>query len=411
MTGADLVVYADELLTCSPGNSLKRGGAMMDVGLVRNGAVVVSDGRILEIGDASSIRGRYMAEKTVETIMAMPCLVDAHTHPIFAGSRIHEYEMRAQGASYLEIMESGGGIAGTVRATRKASDEELFNSMYERLTRMLKHGTGWVEAKSGYGLSLEEELRQLRIIRRVGESHPVGVVSTFLGAHAVPEEYAGKRGKYVDLVCNGMIPAVAEEGLADFVDVFCEDGAFDFDETERIFNAAIDKGLKIRIHSEQFKSSGASLKAAMMGAYSCDHLLGLSVEDAKRIADYDTVCMFLPSSEFFLNTRKYGLMREAIDCGAAVGLATDFNAGSCLSESLPMTMSIAVIQMKIHPEEAVLAATSNAAWSIGKGAVAGCLEPGRPADILCVDCGYREWLYHFGVNMISGVVKGGKLYV
>lgn len=414
MKKASLIVAAEELVTCSPGGGIRRLGAMSDIGLVHNGAVAVIDGIIDAVGEESEILSSYETEQLVRAKSAVPALVDAHTHPLFAGSRINEYEMRANGSSYLDIMNMGGGIAGTVRNTRNASSEELLKLLLERLDRMLKCGTGTIEAKSGYGLSLDEELRELRIIKQASLIHPMDIVPTLLGAHAVPKEYAYSlrdRRKYIDIVKNEMIPAAAEEGLAEFADVFCEEGAFSISETEEIMDAAMARGLKTRIHSEQFKSSGASLRAAAKGACSCDHLLGLSVEDIRKIRDYDTVCMFLPSSEFFLNVRNYGKMREAIDEGAAVGLATDFNAGSCLSESLPMTMSIAVIQMRIKPEEAILASTVNPACSIGRGDSAGSIERGRQADIICLGCGYREWLYHFGVNMITDVIKKGKVYV
>ncbi len=411
MKNVDLIVFADSLITCPSGEGPKRGEEIRNIGIVSDGAVAVNEGIIEDIGSSSEILSKYSSSNIIKSKLILPSLVDAHTHPVFAGSRINEYALRSKGASYLEIMRAGGGISGTVKSSVKASTEELLQLLLKRLDRMFMHGTGCIEAKSGYGLSAKEEIRQLEVLKQASSIHPMDIVPTFLGAHALPEEYASRRDYYVDLVIKDMIPEVAERNLAVFADVFCEQGAFTMEETEKIFSAAIEHGLKIRVHSEQFNSSGASLKFAKMGAYSCDHLLRLSIDDIKEIAKYDTVCMFLPSSEFFLNVRDYGLMREAIDLGAAVGLATDFNAGSCLSESLPMTMSIAVIQMKVTPEEAISASTVNAAFSVGKHKEAGTLTKGRKADMISVNCGdYKEWLYHFGVNMVDKVIKNGVVY-
>ncbi len=405
---ADFILYANQLLTCSPGGSIRRGQAMSDVGLIEGGAVAVADGKVVAVGTASEIDLQYSSEIKLSYGVIMPSLVDAHTHPVFAGSRVDEYIMKANGATYMEILENGGGILSTVRATRRTGTDELLELALSRLDRMLSHGTSLIEAKSGYGLSVDEELRHLRLLKRLKELHPMEIISTFLGAHAVPEEYKGKREDYVSLVCDEMLPRIASENLADFVDVFCEEGAFSLDETARIIEAAKKFGLPSRIHAEQFNSLGGALMSAKMGAFSCDHLLMLSLSDIEELARLDTVCIFLPGSEFFLNIRDYGPARSAIDKGVPVAIATDFNAGSCLSESLPVAMSIAVLQMQFLPEEAIISATVNAAASLGRADVAGSIEKGRSADFLCIDCDdYRQWLYHFGVNMTAAVFKKG----
>lgn len=405
---ADLIVFADELMTCAGEGDLRRGGAFGDAGLVKKGMVAVKDGAVLYAGPADGAHFDCDEDNTLYGRLVTPGLIDSHTHPIFAGSRVKEYMLRSQGASYLEILAQGGGILSTVEATGAASDDALYANTMENFDRMLSHGTTSAEAKSGYGLSYEQELRLLRILRLAAENHPLEVVNTFLGAHAVPVSHAADRAGYVDLVCREMIPRVAREGLAEFADVFCEEGAFTLDETGRIFETALQYGLGIRIHSEQFHSSGSAVMAARMGARSCDHMLHVSDGDIEILAGLNTVCTFLPGVELSLNSGDYGPGRKAADAGVPVAVATDFNAGSCLSESMPMAMSLAVLAMKFLPQEALNAATVNAAYALGMEKRAGTLEPGKQADLVIWDCGdFQSWLYHFGVNMAQTVVKKG----
>jgi imidazolonepropionase len=409
---ADLIVTARQVVTCAPGSAVKRGPAMKDVGVIRKGALAVQGGTIVAVGSRDEVLRTWECpgEKLFEAPAAIivPGLVDAHTHPIFAGSRIDEYMERARGATYLEIHQKGGGIMSTVRATRAATDEELKMKTEKNLTRMFFHGTTTAEAKSGYGLSTEDELRSLRILKKIQQEHPLEIATTFLGAHTIPEEHKSSRDDYVRKVRDEMLPLVAQEGLAEFMDVFCEEGAFTMEETRSLLEGAKSLGLGLRIHAEQFSSRGSAVMAARLGALSCDHLLKLSPDDIAILKDLGTVAIFMPGTELFLGIKDYGPAREAISAGVAVALGTDFNAGSCLSESMPMAMSLAILAMKLEPSEALNAATVNAAHSLARGARIGSLEPGKQADFLLVDIeDYREWLYHFGVNLVAMVIKKG----
>ncbi|MGV8123455.1 MAG: imidazolonepropionase [Candidatus Xenobiia bacterium LiM19] len=413
---ADLIITAGQVITCAPGGSPKRGASMKEVGLMSPCTVAITGESVLDIGSPEVIERDYTCDDAhridVPEGIVLPGLVDAHTHPIFAGSRINEYVMRARGATYLEIAEAGGGILSTVRATRGAADEELNNRLMTTLNRMLLHGTTTIEAKSGYGLNEEEELRQLRLLREAEKIHPIEMARTFLGAHTVPEEYKGKRGEYIEKLRKEMLPRVAREKLAEFVDVFCEKSAFTVEETREIFEVSQNLGLDLKVHAEQFTPLGSSAMAAEMGAASCDHLLQLEKQHMEVISRTNTVAVFMPGTELFLGIHEYGPVREAIEAGVAVAIGTDFNAGSCLSESMPMAMSLALLGMKMEPEEVINAATVNAAHSMRRGDRLGSIEPGKQADLLILDIpDYREWLYHFGVNMVHTVIKRGRIVV
>lgn len=407
----DLIITAGQLVTCSPGRDLRKGSSMRDAGVLSPGALAISGDRIIGVGSPAEILSRYNSGGNIEALssVAVPGLVDAHTHPIFAGSRLDEYLLRAKGATYLEIHQSGGGIMSTVRASRAAGDEELLERLGGNLDRMMMHGTTTAEAKSGYGLSTPEELRQLRLLKKIQGRHPMELVVTFLGAHTFPEEHRDSHQDYIDKIRDEMLPEIARERLAEYMDIFCEKGAFTLDEARILLESARNSGLGLKIHAEQFSSSGSALMAARLGAASCDHLLHLSRADIDEMRKYDTTAIFMPSTELFLNISEYGPARDAIDRGIAVALGTDFNAGSCLSESMPMAMSLSVLHMGLEPEEAILAATVNAAHSMGRGQLVGSIEPGKQADILILDIAdYREWLYHFGVNFVKTVIKKGK---
>ncbi len=413
---ADLLITAGQVITCAPGGSPKRGASMKEVGLLSPCTIALSGESVLDVGTPEEIERAYLCDDAhridVPEGAVMPGLVDAHTHPIFAGSRIDEYVMRSRGATYLEIAEAGGGILSTVKATRSAADRELNHRLRTTLNRMLLHGTTTIEAKSGYGLSEEEEIRQLRLLRDVEKAQPLEIARTFLGAHTVPEEYKGKRGEYIKKICTVMLPRVAHEKLAEFVDVFCEKSAFTIEETRTIFEASRKLGLDLKVHAEQFTPLGSSAMAAEMGAVSCDHLLQLEKHHMEVLSRTDTIAVFMPGTELFLGIHDYGPAREAIEAGVAIAIGTDFNAGSCLSESMPMAMSLALLQMKMEPEEVINAATVNAAHSMRRGARLGSIEPGKQADLLILDIpDYREWLYHFGVNMVHTVIKRGRIVV
>lgn len=380
------------------------------------GAVAVRGATIIDVASPRELDKRFScpSDRKLEFPRSclLPGLVDAHTHPIFAGSRISEYILRARGATYLEIHKQGGGILSTVKSTRGASDQELLERLKANLDRMLVHGTTTAEAKSGYGLNTQEEIRQLRLLRDVQREHPLELAITFLGAHTIPEEYRQSRHEYVEKIQTEMLPAIGRERLAEFMDIFCEEGAFSLSESRTLLEAGKKSGLGLKIHAEQFTSSGSAVMAAELGAVSCDHLLRLDSTHIARLKSFDTIAVFMPSTELFLGIHEYGPARQAIDAGIAVALGTDFNAGSCLSESLPMTMSLSILQMKMEPEEALIAATVNAAHSIRRGDRIGSIEKGKQADILILDItDYREWLYHFGVNLVKAVMKRGIMTV
>ncbi len=383
---------------------------MRDPGVIDDGALGIAGGEVAWVGPAtaaSHLTARDVVEFPEGCIV--PGLVDAHTHPVYAGSRVDEFAMRARGATYLDIHRAGGGIASTVRATREASHDDLVARTRRVLRRMLAHGTTTVEAKSGYSLDTALELRDLRVLRDAGRGLPLEVVSTFLGAHALPAEFADRREEFVRRVIEEMIPAVAAERLAEFCDVFCEEGAFTLDESRRILVAARDAGLGIRMHAEEFAYLGGARMAASLGAASVDHLLSLPPDDFPSLRDAGTVAVVLPGTTLFLGKEQYAPARGMIDQGVPVAIATDFNAGSCMTESLPAAMSLAVLKMRLTPEEALIAATVNGAHALRRGAECGSLEPGKRADFVVLDVAdYREWLYHFGVNMAREVWARGR---
>ncbi len=408
MREADLIVVADEVVTCAPGAVPRKGKQMSEVSVIRNGAVAIKDGIITAVGKSGEVLSEWGGDlMNFPRTTVVPGLVDCHTHPVFAGSRVDEFLLRAAGADYQEIHAAGGGILSTVRATRQASDEELKSYTRSVFERMMAHGTTTVEAKSGYGLRLEDELRQLRILRSLGEELPLDVVTTFLGAHAVPEEFKADPEAYVDEVVHVMVPQVAREGLADFADVFCEEGVFTVEQSERVLKACKEAGMGLRIHAEEFCYLGGAVMAARLGASSADHLHVLPEEDFEVLLQYGTIPVVLPGTSFFLGKPMTDL-RKMVEAGLPVALGSDYNAGSCMSESLAMTVSLAVLQGKLTPEEALIAATVNAAHSLGLGKKIGSLEVGKQADLLVLDLpSWREWPYHFGVNLVRVVIKKG----
>ena len=401
---------APKVVTCAPGLHPRAGTEMNDVGIVEDGAVVVCGDTITAVGPSREILEEWQGpERLYPHRCLVPGLVDAHSHPVFAGSRVNEFVMRAQGATYQEIHAAGGGIAATVAATRQATDLELETLALERVQHMLRNGTTTMEAKSGYGLSTEEEIRHLRVIRSMQGHTPVEIVPTFMGAHAIPAEFTDSRQAFVDLICQDMLAAVKAEGLAEFGDVFCEEGAFTVDESRRILEACKRSGLGLRIHAEEFSYQGAARMAAGLGATSADHLQYLPKGDFGVLKAHRTIPVLMPGTSFFLGLDSYAPARGMLEAGLPVALGSDFNAGSNMSESMQMAMSLAVLRLKMTPEEALIAATVNAAHSLRRGARVGSLEVGKQADILVVNLrDIREWPYHYGVNLVEGVCKKGR---
>ena len=390
---------------------------MESLGVVEDGAVAAREGRIVAVGTTGDVASRVeLREGSVEIDAAgkvvMPGFVDAHTHPVFVGSREDEFELRIKGATYLEIAQKGGGIRSTVRKVRRASKEELFRTAWPRLERMLEHGTTTVEAKSGYGLSTEDELTLLQVIRELNERHPIDLVPTFLGAHDIPDEYQDRKHEYVELVINEMIPAVAQRRLAEFCDVFCEEGVFDVDESRRILTAARQAGLKLKLHADELSPSGGAELAAEMKATSADHLVAMSEGAARALKKQGVIAVVLPGTTFSLGLRTYAPVRRMIEEGVPVALATDMNPGSCRTESMAIVTTLACVMMRMTPAEAITAATINAAWAVERGDDVGSLDVGKKADIVVWDIPRFTYLpYHFGVNLVETVIKNGRVVV
>lgn len=409
---ADLLIdRIGELVTLAGPPGPRRGEAMRELGLVADGAVAVAGGRILAAGPADAVRRAVRVSDETTVIDAhgacvTPGLVDPHTHLVFGGSREHEFELRLQGATYAEIMAKGGGIASTTGHTRQASLETLVAQGRRHLAAMRRCGTTTLEAKSGYGLDLETELRQLRAIQALAAEGPLEIVATYMGAHAVP--HGADPEAYLDLVCETALPRVAAEGLARYCDVFCETGVFTPAQTERVFAKAAGLGLKLRLHADELSDLGGGALAARMGAVTADHLLMTSEHSIRALADSGTVAVMLPGTPFFLNMAERAPARKLIEAGAIVAIGTDFNPGSCFSESLPMMMTLACLHLKMTPAEALTAVTINAAHAVEAADRLGSLEPGKQADLVIWDApNYRHLSYHFGVPLARRVIKRG----
>lgn len=408
-----------QLVTCA-GSAPKRGAYLKDLGLLLDGAVVVKDELIHEVGPSQDIMERYRDEIEDGRYRAIdvrgrtvcPGFVDPHTHALFVGSRQDEFEMRIEGKTYMDILLGGGGILNTVNKVRKASEDELVDETARRLDRMLALGTTTVEIKSGYGLDTETELKMLRAIARLKGRTAVEVVPTFMGAHAVPIQYKDDPERFVDLICDEMIPAVAKEGLAEFCDVFCEKGVFSIAQSRRILEKAREAGMKPRMHADEIVSLGGAQLAADLGAATADHLLAVDDEGIERLAASDTVACLLPGTAFALMHGHYAPARKMIARGVTVALSTDCNPGSCYCESMQLIIALACMQMKMSPAEALNAATLNAAFALGRADRIGSLEKGKQADLLVLDIpDYKTLPYHFGGNHVRLVVKKGEILV
>jgi imidazolonepropionase len=370
--------------------------------LIRNG-VVEAAARNLAIGNEYEIfdaGGRVV----------MPGFVDAHTHPVFGGNRVDEFEMRSRGASYEEIAAAGGGIRSTVRKTRAASEDELFAAAQRRAGWFLRTGTTTIEAKSGYGLTLEAELKMLRVICRLNEAGPLQYVPTFLGAHEIPDEFRSAPDSYVDLVVDEMLPAV--KGLAEFCDVFCEPKIFNVSMAERLLTAAKKQGLGLRVHAEQLSRSGAAELAARLGAQTADHLEQIDAAGIRALVEGGVQPVLLPASVYTLGSKRFAPARAMLEAGLPIVVATDFNPGSSPAPSMPFVLSLAATQMRITPAEAIVAATINAAHSLRRGDQIGSLEPGKQADVVVHDCtDYRELAYWTGIEPVFATfIKGERVF-
>lgn len=414
MPAPDLLVdHVGCLATLKGPKGPRRGAALRDLGLVAQAAVAVVGDRIVAAGPRAEVLAEWAPGPNTQVLdakgqLVTPGLVDPHTHLVWAGDRMAEHELRHGGATYAEIFAAGGGIHRSVSATRAASEAELKAAGRATLDRFLRHGTTALEAKSGYGLDLATELKQLRVVKALAAEGPQLIDPTFMGAHAVPQGQDAEA--FTTQVVEGMLPAVAAEGLATHADVFVEKGVFTPAQGERIGRAAQALGLKLRLHVDELCDLGGGALAARLGATTADHLLFASEASIHALAASDTIAVMLPGTPFFLNMAERAPARALIDAGAIVALGTDFNPGSCFSESMPMMMTLAVLQLKMSPAEALSACTVNAAHAIGRGADLGRLEPGCRADLVVWEAPEpRHLSMHFGVNLAQSVVVAGQV--
>lgn len=407
-----LLKNAAELITCR-GSAPRKGAAMSELGIIENGAMWVRNGQIQAVGTTPEILAAF-PEPPDEVIDAegrcvLPGFVDPHTHFLFAGHRAEEFSWRLRGDSYMEIMERGGGIVNSVKATRAAGREELFATGWRRLSSMLSFGVTTVEGKSGYGLDTETEIKQLEVMRDLDREHVVDIVPTFMGAHAIPPEYKGRPDEYVDDLIENTLPQVAQRKLAEFCDVFCEKGVFSLEQSRRLLLAGQKAGLRSKVHADEIVPLGGAELAAEVGALSAEHLLHASEQGIQRMADAGVIAVLLPATAFCLK-EPYARARQMIDQGVPVALATDFNPGSCFSESIPLVIAIAALYMKMTPAEIVTALTINAAAAVGRADRIGCLEAGKQADFIVLEHpSYLYLPYHAGVNCVETVVKRGQI--
>ncbi len=407
-----VLINASELVTCS-GHSAKHGSAMNDLAVICDGAVAMEGGIITHVGKTEDVVNAIQIEEydvfDVSGKTVMPGFIDPHTHFVFGGYRQDEYGWRLEGQTYVEIMEKGGGINSSVRHTSEASFQELFDAGYNRLDSMLSFGVTTVEGKSGYGLFLDTELKQLKVYKALQREHPLDIAVTYLGPHSVPAEYKGKEMDFIEYQISDCLPAVKSLEIAEFADIFCEKGVFDIEQSRTFLKAAQNMGFKLKIHADEIVSLGGAELAAEVGAISADHLLQASDKGIADMIEKGVVATLLPITAFSLK-EDYARARDMIDRGAAVALATDLNPGSCFSESTPLLIALATLQMKMTPEETITALTLNAAAAIDRADRIGSIDVGKQADIVIHEFpSYKYLPYHIAVSTVETVFKKGEI--
>ena len=409
----DLILKNIGLLATPTGSEAKKGEEQREILLIPDAEIGISDGKIIYVGKQRNHRPpASSASNHTQTIdcggrLVTPGLIDAHTHLVFGGWRQKELALKLEGKSYLDILKSGGGILNTVGHTRAASEAELIEKGKTLLSEMLQLGVTTCEAKSGYGLSTEDELKQLRVIRALDKAQPIDIVPTFMGAHAIPKEYKDDREGYIELLINEMLPAVAKEQLAEFCDIFCETAVFTTDESKRILLEAKKHGMTPKIHADEIDPIGGAEVAAQCGAISAEHLIQTSDEGIQALANQNVIAILLPSTSFYLD-KPYARARNMITAGVAVAVASDFNPGSSPSLNMQLTMNLACLKYKMTPAEVLTAATLNGAAAINRAKTHGSLEPGKIADIVIWDAHDLEYIfYRYGSNLVHTVVKSG----
>jgi imidazolonepropionase len=417
MNGNLLIKNAAQLVTCS-GFSAKKGKEMADLHIIEDGALIIKEGVIEAVGQSGDIdkqlKNNGADQSDFDIIDArdkavLPGFVDSHTHLVFGGYRAEEFSWRLRGDSYMEIMQRGGGIVNTVNATRQVSAEELLQSGIKRLNSMLSFGVTTVEGKSGYGLDRDTEIKQLEVMARLNQIHYLDVVSTFLGAHAVPPEYKGKQDAFIDFMASDVLPRVVDQNLAEFCDIFCEKSVFSIDQSRRLLTRAKELGLKLKLHADEIVQLGGAELAAELGAISADHLLQASDRGIKDMAATGVVATLLPATAFSLK-EGYANGRKMMDSNCAVALATDFNPGSCFTESIPLVFALATLHMNISTEEAISALTINGAAALDRADQIGSIDAGKKGDLIVLEFpSYTYIPYHLGVSTVEKVIKQGNL--
>lgn len=409
---ADLIIInAREIHTLASGGKAKCGAQMQDTGMLANAGIAIKGGQIIGMGDSRQIEEEYTWDEAIDARgkVITPGFVDSHTHPVFVHTREDEFAMRIAGKSYVEIAQAGGGIRSSISSTVAASEDELFDLAKKRIEKMIALGTTTLEAKSGYGLETQAELKQLRVIQKLGQALPIGIVPTFMGAHEYPAEYKNDHEAYLRILCEEMIPAVAKQGIAEFCDIFTEAHVYSIAESRRVLNKAKEYGMKLKMHADEIEPIGGAELAAELGCVSADHLGAASDAGIRAMLQAGVIPTLLPATLFSLRAKSYARGRYMIDSGLPVAIATDYNPGSCNCDSMAFTMSLACLQMGFSPAEALAAATINAAFALDLGEQVGSLEPGKEADIILWDIpGINFIPYHLGSSHISRVIKNGK---
>ncbi|WP_028545383.1 imidazolonepropionase [Paenibacillus taiwanensis] len=418
MSQLDLFITGIGRLVTPIGQQARRGRDMGDVFEITDAAIAVHEGRIVAIGKEVELQQKLEGRSINRTLdaagkMVTPGLIDPHTHLVHGGSREHELALKRSGVPYLDILAQGGGILSTVRKTREASEEQLYNQAKQSLDEMLLQGVTTIEAKSGYGLDLETELKQLRVAQRLQAAHPIDLVSTFMGAHAVPVEYAGRTDEFVQVIIENMLPVIAAEKLAEFCDVFCEHGVFSVEQSRRILEAGKRYGLKSKIHADEIVALGGAELAGEIQAISAEHLLAATDQGLAAMSKSGVIPVVLPGTSFNLGLTKHARARDMIDNFALpVALSTDYNPGSCPTESIQLIIMLASLNLNMSPEEILTACTLNAAAAIGRESSIGSIEIGKHADLTVWNAPNLAYLpYHFGINHTFGVIKRGRTVV
>ncbi len=412
MKKADLIIKnANQLLTLKS-DSPKTGIEMQNLGIIQDGAVAVLGEKIAGVGTIKEITENFISENVIDASgkVVMPGFVDPHTHPIFVKTRENEFEIRILGKSYQEISQSGGGIRSSINDVRKASKAELVELGLKRITKMLEMGTTTIEAKSGYGLSVESEIKMLEAIQKIDKISEMDIIPTFLGAHEFPEEYKNNQEEYIRILIDEMLPEVKKRNLAEYCDIFCEKHVFNVEQSRRILSEAKKLGFKIRMHADELEPIGGAELAAEIGAVTADHLVAVLDNGIQKLKEADVIPILLPATTFSLGLKRYAPARKMTDSGLPIALATDFNPGSCHCDSMQTVISLACIEMGLLPSEAITASTINAAYSLELGDKIGSIEVGKQADILIMDMpSYKYLPYHLGSNCVEMLIKKGRV--